>query len=248
MNFRFFSQDELDTLNPNFLPTHVAIIPDGNRRWAKKRELNPSKGHEKSANSFADIVCAAKDLGIKTVTFYLFSTENWSRSQEEIDALMFLLHVFLTDQLPIMLREGIRMETIGDVSRLPPFVVDSIHQTKSETAHCNSINMVLALNYGARDEMRRAVTSIAEKVSVGTLAPHEITEAIIADNLDTAPYGDPQLLIRTSGELRLSNFLLWQLSYAEVYISEVLWPDFKPVHLYQAILDYQKRERRLGGL
>lgn len=248
MNLRYFTLDELTALNPKTVPSHIAIIPDGNRRWAKNRELNPSKGHEEGATTLVDIVCAAKDMGVKNVSFYLFSTENWSRPKEEVDALMFLLHMFLIDQRPVMLREGIRLQTIGEISKLPSYVIDTICESKEATAHCSSVNMVLALNYGARDEMRRAVTSIAEKISAGSLASHEITEAEIANNLDTAPYGDPELLIRTSGELRLSNFLLWQLSYAEVYISEVLWPDFRPVHLYKAILEYQKRERRLGGL
>ncbi len=248
MNLRYFSQDQHGQLHPENIPNHIAIIPDGNRRWAKSRELNPSKGHEEGASTLVDIVCAAKDLGVKTVTFYLFSTENWSRPPEEVDALMFLLHMFLIDQRPVMLREGIHLQTIGETSKLPAYVIETINESKTATEHCNTINMVLALNYGARDELRRAITTIAEKVSAGTIQSHHITETMIAESLDTAAYGDPELLIRTSGELRLSNFLLWQLSYSEVYISDVLWPDFRPVHLFKAILDYQQRERRLGGL
>lgn len=248
MNLRYFSEDQFKAICAEKAPSHVAIIPDGNRRWAKNRSLNPSKGHEEGASSLVDIVCSAKDLGVKNVSFYLFSTENWSRPQDEVDALMLLLHLFLIEQRPVMLREGIRVQTIGDISKLPSYVIQTINESKKATEHCKTINMVLALNYGARDELRRAMKSLGEQVATGTLSPNDITEEKIGNFLDTSPYGDPELLIRTSGELRLSNFMLWQLSYAEIYVTDVLWPDFRPVHLYQAILSYQQRERRLGGL
>lgn len=248
MNLRYFSQEQFDALESYKTPSHIAIIPDGNRRWAKNRELIPSKGHEEGAASLVDIVCSAKDLGVKTVTFYLFSTENWSRPQDEVDALMLLLHLFLIEQRPIMLREGIRLQTIGDITKLPDYVIQTVEESKKATIDCQTINMVLALNYGARDELRRAFQSLAQQVSQGELTPEAIKEATIAAALDTAPYGDPELLIRTSGELRLSNFLLWQISYSEMYVTDVLWPDFRPKHLYDAVLSYQQRERRLGGL
>lgn len=245
---RYFTLDQFDKLLIDKTPSHVAIIPDGNRRWAKSRELNPSKGHEEGASTLVDIVCAAKDLGVKTVSFYLFSTENWSRAEEEVDALMMLLHLFLIDQRPTMLKEGIRVQTIGEISKLPQYVQDTIKESKQATEHCNNINMVLALNYGSRDELRRSFQSLAKKIALGKLTPEDITESMIGQSLDTAPFGDPELLIRTSGELRLSNFLLWQLSYSEIYVTDVLWPNFRPLHLYEAILSYQQRERRLGGL
>lgn len=248
MNLRYFTRDQFNVIETCKTPSHVAIIPDGNRRWAKSRELTPSKGHEEGAASLVDIVCAAKDLGVKTVTFYLFSTENWSRPQDEVDALMLLLHLFLIEQRPVMLREGIRLETIGEISKLPAYVIQTIEESKKATTDCHTINMVLALNYGARDELRRVFQSLAKEVALGNLSPEAITETKIAAALDTTPYGDPELLIRTSGELRLSNFLLWQISYSEMYVTDVLWPDFRPKHLYEAVLNYQQRERRLGGL
>lgn len=248
MNLRYFSTEQYRAIENAQIPSHIAIIPDGNRRWAKMRELVPSKGHEEGASSLVDIACAAKDLGVKTITFYLFSTENWSRSQEEVDALMLLLHLFLIEQRPVLLQEGVRLQTIGEISKLPAYVIDTIEETKKATSNCKTINMVLALNYGARDELTRAVRTVAQQVSSGALAPEAIEERMIAAALDTAPYGDPDLLIRTSGELRLSNFLLWQISYAEMYVTDVLWPDFRPKHLYDAVVSYQQRERRLGGL
>ncbi len=248
MNLRYFSEEQHRALENAKVPSHVAIIPDGNRRWAKMRELVPSKGHEEGAASLVDIACAAKDLGVKTITFYLFSTENWTRTQEEIDALMLLLHLFLIEQRPVLLREGVRLQTIGEISKLPAYVIDTIEETKKVTIDCQTINMVLALNYGARDELTRAFRTVAKQVSSGALAPEMIEEGMIAAALDTVAYGDPDLLIRTSGELRLSNFLLWQISYAEMYVTDVLWPDFRPKHLYDAVVSYQQRERRLGGL
>lgn len=248
MNLRYFTEEQFQALNPTKIPSHVAIIPDGNRRWAKNKQMNPSKGHEESALTLVDIACAAKDLGVKTITLYLFSTENWSRPQEEIDALMLLLHLFLIDECPRLVQEGIRLETIGDYTKFPSFVVETIEKTKNATAQGQSLNAVLALNYGGRDEICRAVKKIAHQVQKGDLVAEEVSPLLIAKELDTAPYGDPELLIRTSGELRLSNFLLWQISYAEIYVTNVLWPDFRPQHLYEAVLSYQSRERRLGGV
>ena len=248
LQYRYFTKEQFDKIDPEAIPKHVAIIPDGNRRWAKSRELAPSKGHEEGAPTLVDIVCGAKDLGVKTITFYIFSTENWIRDQDEIDALMMLTHIFLIDQRPIMLKEGIRVQTIGEVSKLPEYVQQTIEESKKATAHCDSINLVLALNYGARNELTRVMQSLSGQVLKGHLLPDAISEDLINNMLDTAPYGDPELLIRTSGELRLSNFLLWQLSYAEIYVTDVLWPDFRPSHLYTAILSYKQREKRFGGV
>jgi undecaprenyl diphosphate synthase len=242
-----FSSEELVRLDKNRIPRHVAIIPDGNRRWAKKQEECCDKGHEAGANNLIEIVKAAKDLGIKTLTFYLFSTENWTRSQEEIAALMWLLQEFLNEQCFEMLAQGVRLKTIGDLTAFPSDVLAVVEKTLKATAHCDQIDMVLALNYGARDEIRRAFHHILDLCNKGNLQKEDVTEKLIASYLDTKFCGDPDLLIRTSGEMRVSNFLLWQLSYTEIYVTELLWPQFKPNDLLEAVADFQKRERRLGG-
>lgn len=242
-----FSPEQLACLNPHRIPSHVAIIPDGNRRWAKKQVENYQKGHQAGASNLIEIVKAGKALGIKTLTFYLFSTENWTRSQEEIGALMWLLQEFLRDNRQEMQEEGVRLQTIGNLSALPEEALNVVQETIEATAHCDQLDMVLALNYGGRDEIRRAFHTILDDVAAGKLRKEEVTEDLITDYLDTRSWGDPELLIRTSGEMRISNFLLWQLSYTEIYSTELLWPEFKPVDLLDAVLDFQRRERRLGG-
>lgn len=243
---QFFSSQELLDLNKDKIPKHVALIPDGNRRWALQRQLKSGEGHNEGGNILIEVVKAACELDIEVITFYLFSTENWARSQLEIDCLMWLLNKFLIEQLQTMLDYGIRMHTIGTLGRLPHFVQTTILDTKLATEQCEKINMVLAINYGGRDEICRAVKKIAHKHQCGELTLEEITEKCIAQHLDTAAWGDPELLIRTSGELRLSNYLLWQLSYSEIYVVDTLWPNFKPRHLLEALLNYQTRQRRLG--
>lgn len=228
------------------IPRHIAIIPDGNRRWAKHQQESHETGHRAGANIIIDIVKTAKDAGVNTITFYLFSTENWERPQEEIAALMWLLKEFLRGQCSEMLANGVKLGTIGDLTAFSPDVLEVIQETLDKTAHCDKINMVLALNYGARDELRRATQKVIDKVVANKYQHYEVTEEMIASHLDTAPWGDPDLLIRTSGEMRISNYLLWQLSYAELYFAEVLWPDFRPNHLLEAIADFQHRERRGG--
>jgi undecaprenyl diphosphate synthase len=242
-----FSPEQLASINKSRVPTHVAIIPDGNRRWAKKQEECHNKGHEAGACNLIEIVKAGKTLGIKTMTFYLFSTENWTRSQEEIGALMWLLQEFLKEQCQEMKDHGVRLKTIGNLDALPKEALTVVEETIAATAHCNQIDMVLALNYGARDEIRRAFHCILDKCAEGELQKEDVTEKLIASYLDTKHWNDPDLLIRTSGEMRVSNFLLWQLSYTEIYTTELLWPEFKPNNLLDAIIDFQKRERRLGG-
>lgn len=242
-----FSPEQLARLNPNRIPGHIAIIPDGNRRWAKKQADNYQKGHEAGAGNLIEIVKAGKALGVKTLTFYLFSTENWTRSQEEISALMWLLQEFLRDNCQEMQEEGVRLKTIGDLNALPEEALKAVQETIEATADCDQLDMVLALNYGGRDEIRRAFRSILDDYAEGKLQKEEVTEDLIAGYLDTKHWNDPDLLIRTSGEMRISNFLLWQLSYTEIYSTELLWPEFKPIDLLDAIADFQKRERRLGG-
>ncbi len=243
----FFSALELDTLDKSRLPKHIAIIPDGNRRWAKLQESMPAAGHREGADNLMNIVRAGKEIGIKTMTFYLFSTENWNRSQDEVDALMWLLPSYLTEQRQTMIDEGVRLETIGDLSRLPPDVLHVVNETKAATAQGKGITFVMALNYGSRDELCRAFKKMAADIQNKSLGIEEIDLEKMSQYLDTAQWEDPDLLIRTSGEMRVSNFLLWQISYAEIHIEEVLWPDFTPHHLLKAIQGFQKRERRLGG-
>jgi undecaprenyl diphosphate synthase len=243
----FFSPEQLEHLDSTRIPRHVAIIPDGNRRWAKKQQEYYNKGHQAGANNLIEIVKAGKALGIKVLTFYLFSTENWNRSKEEVGGLMWLLQEFLKENCQDMQAQGVRLKTIGDVASLPKEALTVVNETLEATAHCDQIDMVLALNYGARDEIKRAFHHILDDYSSDKIKKEEVTETLIGNYLDTSSCGDPDLLIRTSGEMRISNFLLWQLSYTEIYVTELLWPEFKPIDLLHAIADFQRRERRLGG-
>jgi len=243
-----FDSKNLAQLDASIVPQHVAIIPDGNRRWATREVLaNDPTGHRHGAHNVLDIVEAAGNMGIKTLTLYTFSTENWSRPSAEVDLLIDLIESYLKDQRERMIQEGVKLGIIGDISRLPPSVQQTIHITKEATQHCETINLVLAINYGARDELCRVMRTILQETQSDGLDPKNIDEHFIAKYLDTEPWGDPALLIRTSGEMRISNFLLWQLSYTELYVTDTLWPDFTPDHLLKAILDYQRRERRNGA-
>ena len=241
-----FLPEQLGELNPAQVPKHVAIIPDGNRRWARKSDLDLEKGHQRGAQMLRDIVQAASELGIEVVTLYSFSTENWRRSPEEVECLMELLKVNLIQCREELQEFGVRLEVIGDLTGLPPEILPLIEQAKTIGRDNDKITLVLAINYGSRDEIRRAVVKIAGKVAEGAISPDAITEQTIAGHLDTAPWGDPELFIRTSGEMRVSNFLLWQICYSEIYVTDVLWPDFTPGHLLKAVQVYQHRQRRLG--
>jgi undecaprenyl diphosphate synthase len=243
---KYLSKEELSQVNPERVPHHVAIIPDGNRRWAKERGLASEKGHYQGADSLIDIVRAAKHIGIKIITVYGFSTENNKRSEFEVNALMYIMERYLIDQREEMVRNGIRCRSIGDIQGLPSPLVEALHETERATEACADIDLVLALNYGGRDEISRAVRGLARACVDGTLKPEEITEDVISQALETAAWPDPDLLIRTSGELRISNFLIWQVSYAELVPVDTYWPDFSPQALLKAILDYQHRHRRLG--
>lgn len=246
-DYKYFTPEQIALLDKGFIPKHVALIPDGNRRWARKQEFSTQEGHNQGADILMDIVKSGQELGIKTMTFYTFSTENWQRSPEEVDALMWLLQTYLTDQLQEMLDWGIRFDCIGDLTRIPEELYQTIVRIKAETAHCTGVEMVLALNYGSRDEICRAIKHVVADCREMKLQPEDLSPQIFSTYLDTAPWGDPELLIRTSGEMRISNFLLWQLSYSEIFVSTVLWPDFKPFHLFEAIYTFQQRDRRLGG-
>ena len=242
-----FSPDQLSFVDPKKCPKHIAIIMDGNRRWAKQRGLPPMMGHWEGAEVLTDIVCAASELGVKTLTVYSFSTENWERSESEVQSLMNIFELYLVRKRALMVRQGIRLDAIGDLSRLPEAVKTVFKETKEITRNGNKINLILAMNYGSRDEIRRAVVKILQSHTKRPLNIEQITEEFIADHLDTKDWGDPDLLIRTSGEMRLSNFLLWQISYTELFVTDVLWPDFSPKKLYEAVLAFQQRSRRHGG-
>lgn len=244
---KFFTPEELSLLDPQKIPQHIAIIMDGNRRWAKQQALPPMMGHWEGAEVLTDVVNAASDLGVKTLTVYAFSTENWTRPGSEVEALMNIFELYLNRKRDLMVRDGIKLQAIGDLVRLPERVREAYVLTKKATEKCDKINLVLAINYGGRDEIRRMVAKILDQHDRQKISSLELTEEFIARHLDTAPFGDPDLLIRTSGEFRVSNFLLWQISYAEIYSTEVLWPDFSPKQLFEAILAFQRRARRKGG-
>ena len=242
-----FHPSQLARLDKSRIPQHIAIIPDGNRRWAKKRLSSIQAGHREGADTLMEIVKSAKELGIKGITFYSFSTENWNRPPEEVIALMALFTTYLTEQREEMVESGIKLETIGDLHALPSFLQSTIRDTKAATEDCDKISLILALNYGSRDEICRAIRTMMDDYDHQRLKKEEINETMISRYLDTQKWGDPELLIRTSGELRVSNFLLWQISYSEIHVAPVLWPDFTPQHLIEAIVDYQGRQRRWGG-
>lgn len=230
------------------IPQHIAIIMDGNGRWAKKKHMPRNFGHSKGSQVVEKIGKAAYDMGVKYVTVYAFSTENWSRPQEEVNKLMELLHDYMKDCVKKSKRDNMRVRVIGDITRLDEELQKSIIELEEISKDNTGLNFQVALNYGGRDEITRAMRKIAAKVANGTLKPEEITEEVVANHLDTASIPDPDLLIRTSGEQRLSNYLPWQLAYTEFYFTDVLWPDFDKKELQKAIDYYNGRERRFGGV
>lgn len=238
-----YTPEEMSFIDPLRVPKHIAIIMDGNRRWAKQKGIPPMMGHWEGAEALTDIIKAATELGIQTLTVYAFSTENWGRPAGEVEDLMNIFELYLIRKKELMIKDGVRLNAIGDLSRLPERVLTAFYQTKKATEHCDRINLVLALNYGGRDEIRRAVVQLIKS----GIDPDLLTEETIGKYLDTSLFGDPDLLIRTSGEMRVSNFLLWQISYAEIFSTDVHWPDFSSKNLLEAIQVFQKRSRRLGG-
>ncbi len=228
------------------LPRHVAIIMDGNGRWAQKRRKPRLFGHKAGADSVKDIVAACGEIGIPCLTLYAFSSENWHRPDQEVSGLMSILKKYLEAELPRMQKNDIRLISVGDRDRLPTSVRDCLERAIVETAANKKLTLNLALSYGSRDEICRAVRKIAEKCVAGELAASDINEEIISNSLDTGGIPDPDLLIRTGGESRLSNFLLWQLSYAEIYFTDTMWPDFRGDVFLKALADFQMRERRFG--
>ncbi|MCK9274185.1 MAG: isoprenyl transferase [Syntrophales bacterium] len=228
------------------LPRHVAIIMDGNGRWAKKNALKRLTGHKKGADAVRNAVRTCRELGIEYLTLYAFSVENWSRPKDEVRALMALLEEYLNSELQEMIDNGIKLSTIGNIRALPEKVQGILNNAVQKTAMNRKMVLTLALSYGGRDEIIEVVRKIVEDVEAGKLEKTSITKNIFSNYLFTSGMPDPDLLIRTSGEYRISNFLLWQMAYTEFYFADVLWPDFSKECLINAILDYQKRERRFG--
>ena len=230
------------------LPAHVAIIMDGNGRWAKQRRLPRVQGHRNGVESVRAVVRAAGEVGVKYLTLYAFSVENWNRPKDEVDTLMKYLARFLKNEIGELNRNNVRLEAIGQIYRLPEFVQEQLTKTKLALARNNGLTLILALSYGARTEMVEAVRALAQKAKQGQVEPAEIDERAISEHLYTRHWPDPDLLIRTSGEMRLSNFLLWQCSYAEFVVTPTLWPDFRKAQLIEALEEYTRRHRRFGAL
>lgn len=228
------------------LPQHVAVIMDGNGRWAQQRGEMRVFGHQHGVESVRQVATTAAELGIRYLTLYAFSTENWKRPQEEVDALMDLLVHSLNEELGTLMKNNIRLRAIGDLSRLSPDCYKQLLQTMERTSKNEHMDLVLALNYSGRWEINEAARKMAFEVSTGKLSPEEITTKLFNNYLSTTGIPDPELLIRTGGENRVSNFLLWQIAYAELYFTKVFWPDFRENEFYEAIVNYQRRERRFG--
>jgi len=230
------------------LPQHVAIIMDGNGRWAKRRHLPRIEGHRQGAESARVVIRTAGDVGIKYLTLYAFSAENWNRPKDEVDTLMKYLINYLKSETPDLNKNNVRLEAIGQIYRLPENVQEQLRKSIQTLSKNNGLTLVLALSYGGRNEIVEGVRAIADKVRRGVLEPADITEQTVSQHLWTRSMPDPDLLIRTSGEMRVSNFLLWQISYAEFVITPTLWPDFRKPQFYAALEEYAKRHRRFGGV
>lgn len=231
----------------NRLPSHIAIIMDGNGRWAKKRFLSRKIGHKMGADALERIVKYANKIGIKHLTVYAFSTENWKRSEDEVDALMNLLRDYLDDYISRSETDNIKIDIIGSRDKLAEDICKKIDILQEKTKNKDGLSFHIALNYGSRDEILRAVKKLANDVKNNSVEISDISEEMLSTYLDTKEIPDPELLIRTSGEERISNFLLWQIAYSEFYFTDVLWPDFKPKDLDEAIISFQNRDRRFGG-
>lgn len=239
-------QDLRAQIDPARVPSHIAVIMDGNGRWARQQGEERISGHLNGVRPIRETLTGATELGVKHLTLYAFSTENWSRPKAEVDALMGLLVNTLASEMEELHANGVRLHTIGDTDSLPQGCRAALMKAKERTAGNDRITLTLALSYSARWDLLRMVRSIATDIREGRLDTHAVNEALIDDRLSTRGMPDPELLIRTSGEQRISNFLLWEIAYTELWFTPVLWPDFRKQHLYEAVLDYQKRERRFG--
>ena len=235
-----------EQINPGKIPLHIAVIMDGNGRWAKQKGKMRVFGHQSAIKAVRDTTEGAAEIGVKFLTLYAFSTENWKRPKKEVDALMELLVHTIAKEKPTLHKNDIRLLAIGNLKSLPGKCYEELMEAIEDTSKNKRMSLVLALSYSSRWEITEAVKAIAGQVKDGTLTPEDITEEMISDNLTTKGIPDPELMIRTSGEYRISNYLLWQLAYSELYFTEKLWPDFRREDLFEAIADYQKRERRFG--
>jgi undecaprenyl diphosphate synthase len=228
------------------IPQHIAVIMDGNGRWAKKQGMARVFGHKNAVKAVRDITEGAGELGVKYLTLYAFSTENWNRPKEEVFALMELLSRTIKSEVPNLHKNNVRVTTIGNTEQLPKDCREELQKAMEVTKHNTGLTLVLALSYSGRKEIIEATKKLAQDAAEGKISPDQIDDALFSSYLHTNQMPDPELIIRTSGEFRLSNFLLWQLAYSELYFTDVLWPDFRKEHLLQAVLDYQSRERRFG--
>lgn len=230
------------------IPVHIAIIMDGNGRWAKKKNLPRIFGHREGAKSVREITTACAEIGVKYLTLYAFSTENWKRPENEIKFLFNLLDDYLVKERKTLIKNNIKFKVIGDIKKLPPEIVKKIYYNEKMTKNNTGLTLVLALNYGARNEIINAINQIVKDVKSEKIKQSKITEELFNDYLYTKDIPEPDLLIRTSGEMRVSNFLLWQIAYSEIYVTKTFWPDFRKKELLKAIKEFNKRERRFGGL
>lgn len=238
----------LESIDRNHIPAHVAIIMDGNGRWAKKRGLDRSEGHVEGVNTVRRITEIASEIGVKCLTLYAFSTENWHRPQAEVDALMHLIGIAIQRETPDLIKNNVRLRMIGDFGRMPEDARNRLQGCFDATAHCTGLVLNLALSYSGRWDITRAARALAGEILSGRLSPDDIDEDTLASCLSTAtlPQQDPDLLIRTGGDLRISNFLLWEIAYSEIEVTDKYWPDFSKEDFLKAILNFQKRERRFG--
>jgi len=241
-------EEILREIDSNNIPKHIAIIMDGNGRWAKKRGLPRTIGHRAGVETIRNIVKASSKIGIKYLTLYAFSTENWKRPKDEVSALMSLLVEFLRKEIDELNSNNVVVQTIGDISQLPEICQKELDRAYDITKDNSGLRLNLALNYGGRDEIVRAINKMFSDFKAEKFKIENIDDMLISSYLDTSGTPDPDLLIRPSGEYRISNFLLWQIAYSEMWFADIYWPDFKPYHLYKAILEYQERDRRFGGI
>ncbi len=239
-------EEKRNNIDPNRVPAHIAIIMDGNGRWAKTRGLDRSEGHIKGVDTVRAVTEIASELGVKHLTLYTFSTENWNRPQQEVDALMTLVGIAIARETPDLIRNNVRLTLMGQLDRLPAETFALLNDCVARTASCTGLQLNLAISYSSRWEITEAVRKIAAEVAAGTLRPEEITDATVSAAMASPEMPDPDLLIRTGGDYRISNYLLWQLAYSELYFSPLFWPDFGKEEFVDAIITYQHRQRRFG--
>lgn len=235
-----------NNLQPDNMPGHIAIIMDGNGRWAQQRGLDRTAGHVEGVATVRRITEEASRLGIKYLTLYTFSTENWNRPQNEVDTLMQLIVTAIERETADLIKNNVKLKMIGDIARMPRFAVERLEQCIADTSECTGLTLILAISYSSRWELAKACREIAAKVAVGELEASSITDATVAENLCTVGIPDPDLLIRTGGDFRVSNFLLWQIAYSEIVVTPIYWPDFSKENFVKAIAEYQQRQRRFG--